>query len=86
MWSSCSQPCCAGVIFVYDLTNRKTLARLPKWAAEIAQYGSFVAPLADEVAVRNIGGLPVPVLVRGQQGRRSCTWCSWAALDYNSAL
>ncbi|KAF6261984.1 P-loop containing nucleoside triphosphate hydrolase protein [Scenedesmus sp. NREL 46B-D3] len=59
-----------GVIFVYDLTNRKTLARLPKWAAEIAQYGSFVAPLADEVAVRNIGGLPVPVLVVGNKSDR----------------
>jgi hypothetical protein len=45
------------------LTNRKTLARLPKWAAEITQYGSFVAPLSQEVAQRNIGGLPVPVLV-----------------------
>lgn len=52
---------------MYDLTNRKTLARLTKWAAEITQYGSFVAPLADEMAARNIGGLPVPVLVRGQE-------------------
>jgi hypothetical protein len=59
--------CSVGVILVYDLTNRKTLARLPKWAAEITQYGSFVAPLAEEVALRNIGGLPVPVLVRLQQ-------------------
>jgi hypothetical protein len=63
-----SAPACdrdvAGVILVYDLTNRQTLARLPKWAKEITQYGSFVAPLAEEVALRNIGGLPVPVLVR----------------------
>lgn len=59
-----------GVILVYDLTNRKTLARLTKWAAEITQYGSFVAPLADEMAARNIGGLPVPVLVVGNKSDR----------------
>jgi hypothetical protein len=67
-----------GVILVYDLTNRKTLARLSKWAAEITQYGSFVAPLAEEVAARNIGGLPVPVLVRGSSSCSSCSGCSCA--------
>lgn len=54
----------AGVILVYDLGDRRSLARLPKWAAEVARAGSFQAPFTEELAARNIGGLPVPVLVR----------------------
>jgi hypothetical protein len=59
-----------GVILVYDVTNKASLSRLQKWAAEVAHEGSFVAPLADELAARNVGGLPVPVLVVGNKSDR----------------
>lgn len=59
-----------GVILVYDVTNKNSLSRLQKWASEVAHEGSFVAPLADELAARNVGGLPVPVLVVGNKADR----------------
>jgi hypothetical protein len=59
-----------GVILVYDVTNKASLSRLQKWAAEVAHEGTFVAPLADELAARNVGGLPVPVLVVGNKSDR----------------
>jgi hypothetical protein len=59
-----------GVILVYDVTNKASLSRLQKWAAEVAHEGSFVAPLGDELAARNVGGLPVPVLVIGNKSDR----------------
>jgi hypothetical protein len=59
-----------GVILVYDVTNKNSLSRLQKWAAEVAHEGTFVAPLADELAARNVGGLPVPVLVVGNKADR----------------
>eukprot|EP00878_Enallax_costatus_P004498 GHUV01004738.1.p1 GENE.GHUV01004738.1~~GHUV01004738.1.p1 ORF type:complete len:307 (+),score=64.64 GHUV01004738.1:492-1412(+) len=59
-----------GVILVYDLNNKASLNCLPRWAAEIASKGSFVAPVAEEVAARNIGRLPVPVLVIGNKADR----------------
>lgn len=59
-----------GVILVYDVTNKASLSRLQKWAAEVAHEGSFVAPLGDELAACNVGGLPVPVLVVGNKSDR----------------
>jgi len=48
-----------GVIFVYDLSQRKTKTNLSKWAVEIAESGTFSAPLGSG----GPGGLPVPYLV-----------------------
>ncbi|TVU47766.1 hypothetical protein EJB05_07375 [Eragrostis curvula] len=48
-----------GVIFVYDLSQRKTKTNLNKWAVEIAETGTFSAPLGSG----GPGGLPVPYLV-----------------------
>jgi Rab-like protein 3 len=48
-----------GVIFIHDLTQRKTKSNLSKWAAEIASAGTFSAPLGSG----GPGGLPVPYLV-----------------------
>ncbi|GAB2282948.1 sphingosine N-acyltransferase subunit lip1 [Dionaea muscipula] len=48
-----------GVIFVYDLSQRRTKTSLRKWAAEIAATGTFSAPLGSG----GPGGLPVPYLV-----------------------
>jgi Rab-like protein 3 len=59
-----------GVILVYDVNNRTSLRRLQRWAMEIATEGSFVAPFNEDLASRNIGGLPVPVLVIGTKADR----------------
>ncbi|XP_021725377.1 small GTPase LIP1-like [Chenopodium quinoa] len=48
-----------GVIFVYDLSQRRTKTSLHKWAAEIAAVGTFSAPMG----VGGPGGLPVPYIV-----------------------
>ncbi|KAF5818699.1 putative P-loop containing nucleoside triphosphate hydrolase [Helianthus annuus] len=52
-----------GVIFVHDLSQRRTKTSLKKWAAEIAATGTFSAPLANG----GPGGLPVPYLVIGNK-------------------
>ncbi|KAL3502229.1 hypothetical protein ACH5RR_036678 [Cinchona calisaya] len=52
-----------GVIFVHDLSQRRTKASLQKWAAEIAATGTFSAPLASG----GPGGLPVPFIVIGNK-------------------
>ncbi|VFQ96055.1 unnamed protein product [Cuscuta campestris] len=52
-----------GVIFVYDLSQRRTKSSLQKWAAEIASSGTFSAPLASG----GPGGLPVPYIVIGNK-------------------
>eukprot|EP00877_Chromochloris_zofingiensis_P007932 jgi/Chrzof1/3392/Cz12g23210.t1 len=69
-----------GVILVYDLSDKGSLRRLPKWATEVATEGSFVAPLSDDLASRNIGGLPVPVFIVGNKADRvkggSQSYCS----------
>ena len=59
-----------GVILVYDVANRSSLRRLQRWAMEVATEGSFVAPFSEDLASRNIGGLPVPVLVIGTKSDR----------------
>lgn len=48
-----------GVIFVHDLSQRKTKASIHKWALEIAEAGTFSAPMSSG----GPGGLPVPFLV-----------------------
>ncbi|CAD6212305.1 unnamed protein product [Miscanthus lutarioriparius] len=48
-----------GVIFVYDLSQRKTKTNLNKWAVEVAESGTFSAPFGSG----GPGGLPVPYLV-----------------------
>ncbi|XP_074308647.1 small GTPase LIP1 isoform X1 [Silene latifolia] len=48
-----------GVIFVYDISQRRTKTSLHKWAAEVAATGSFSAPMASG----GPGGLPVPYIV-----------------------
>ncbi|CAO2828243.1 unnamed protein product [Amaranthus hypochondriacus] len=48
-----------GVIFVYDLSQRRTKTSLHKWAAEIAATGTFSAPMGSG----GPGGLPVPYIV-----------------------
>ncbi|GBF97440.1 hypothetical protein Rsub_10363 [Raphidocelis subcapitata] len=60
-----------GVVLVYDASDRASLRRLTKWASEVAAEGTFVAPLPDEAAARNIGGLPVPVLVVANKSDRA---------------
>lgn len=52
-----------GIIFVHDLSQRKTKTNLQKWAAEIATMGTFSAPLG----LSNIAGIPVPFLVIGNK-------------------
>ncbi|KAH0452880.1 hypothetical protein IEQ34_017204 [Dendrobium chrysotoxum] len=52
-----------GVIFVHDLSQRRTKSSLHKWAAEIAATGTFSAPLESG----GPGGLPVPYLVIGNK-------------------
>ncbi|XP_042477587.1 small GTPase LIP1-like [Macadamia integrifolia] len=52
-----------GVIFVYDLSQRRTKTNLQKWAAEIATTGTFSAPLGSG----GPGGLPVPYIVVGNK-------------------
>ncbi|CAN6320742.1 unnamed protein product [Urochloa humidicola] len=48
-----------GVIFVYDVSERKSKTNLSKWAVEVAEMGTFLAPLGSG----GPGGLPVPYLV-----------------------
>ncbi|KAI5588061.1 hypothetical protein BDE02_05G070800 [Populus trichocarpa] len=48
-----------GVIFVHDLSQRRTKTSLQKWASEIAATGTFSAPLSSG----GPGGLPVPYIV-----------------------
>ncbi|XP_051140996.1 small GTPase LIP1 isoform X2 [Andrographis paniculata] len=52
-----------GVMFVHDLSQRRTKASLQNWAAEIAENGTFLAPLASG----GPGGLPVPYIVIGNK-------------------
>ncbi|KAF7834214.1 small GTPase LIP1 [Senna tora] len=52
-----------GVIFVHDLSQRRTKTSLQKWAAEIAATGTFSAPLGSG----GPGGLPVPYIVVGNK-------------------
>ncbi|CAI9096949.1 OLC1v1033221C2 [Oldenlandia corymbosa var. corymbosa] len=52
-----------GVIFVHDLSQRRTKTSLQGWAAEIAATGTFSAPLASA----GPGGLPVPFIVIGNK-------------------
>ncbi|XP_071725286.1 small GTPase LIP1-like [Rutidosis leptorrhynchoides] len=52
-----------GVIFVHDLSQRRTKTSLSKWAAEVAASGTFSAPLGSG----GPGGLPVPYIVIGNK-------------------
>ncbi|KAL0432038.1 UNVERIFIED_CONTAM: Small GTPase LIP1 [Sesamum radiatum] len=52
-----------GVIFVHDLSQRRTKTSLQKWASEIAAKGTFSAPLASAGPC----GLPVPYIVIGNK-------------------
>lgn len=52
-----------GVIFVHDLSQRRTKTSLQKWAAEIATNGTFSAPLGAGGPF----GLPVPYIVIGNK-------------------
>ncbi|XP_062007157.1 small GTPase LIP1 isoform X2 [Rosa rugosa] len=52
-----------GVIFVHDLSQRRTKTGLHKWAAEISATGTFSAPLGSG----GPGGLPVPYIVIGNK-------------------
>ena len=53
----------AGIIFVHDLSQRRTKTSLQKWATEIAANGTFSAPLGSGGAF----GLPVPYIVIGNK-------------------
>lgn len=53
----------SGVIFVHDLSQRRTKTSLQKWASDIAATGTFSAPLASG----GPGGLPVPFIVIGNK-------------------
>ncbi|KAI9116965.1 hypothetical protein K1719_011964 [Acacia pycnantha] len=52
-----------GIIFVHDLSQRRTKASLQKWATEIAATGTFSAPLRSG----GPGGLTVPYIVIGNK-------------------
>ncbi|KAL4332100.1 hypothetical protein GQ457_07G004540 [Hibiscus cannabinus] len=52
-----------GVIFVHDLSQRRTKISLQKWATEIAVTGTFSASLGSG----GPGGLPVPYIVIGNK-------------------
>ncbi|KAH6808218.1 Ras-related small GTP-binding family protein [Perilla frutescens var. frutescens] len=52
-----------GVVFVHDLSQRRTKTSLSKWAAEISATGTFSAPLPSG----GPGGLPVPYIVIGNK-------------------
>ena len=54
----------AGVIFVHDLSQRRTKTSLQKWASEVAATGTFSAPLPSGGGP---GGLPVPYIVVGNK-------------------
>ncbi|MBA0803416.1 hypothetical protein Gohar_013626, partial [Gossypium harknessii] len=51
------------VIFVHDLSQRRTKTSLQKWAAEIVASGTFSAPLGSGGS----RGLPVPYIVIGNK-------------------
>ncbi|KAL6535032.1 hypothetical protein OROMI_026406 [Orobanche minor] len=53
----------AGVVFVHDLSQRRTKTSLRSWAVEIAANGTFSAPLGSG----GPGGLPVPYIVIGNK-------------------
>lgn len=53
----------AGVIFVHDLSQRRTKTNLQKWAGEVSVNGAFSAPLSSG----GPGGLPVPYIVIGNK-------------------
>lgn len=48
-----------GIIFVYDLSQRRTKTSLKRWAEEIAATGTFSAPMGSG----GPAGLPVPYIV-----------------------
>ncbi|XWS33245.1 hypothetical protein CRYUN_Cryun22dG0064800 [Craigia yunnanensis] len=52
-----------GVIFVHDLSQKRTKTSLQKWAAEIAATGTFSSALGSG----GPGGLPVPYIVIGNK-------------------
>ncbi|CAM6089317.1 unnamed protein product [Calypogeia fissa] len=52
-----------GVIFVHDLSQRKTRASLQEWASEVASHGSFSAPLPNGYT----NSIPVPSLAIGNK-------------------
>ncbi|KAJ9675435.1 hypothetical protein PVL29_024380 [Vitis rotundifolia] len=52
-----------GVIFVHDLSQKRTKTSLQKWASEIAGNGTFSAPLGSAGPC----GLPVPFIVIGNK-------------------
>ncbi|KAE8694129.1 putative WRKY DNA-binding protein 51 [Hibiscus syriacus] len=52
-----------GVIFVHDLSQRRTKTSLQQWAAEIASNGTFSALLSSG----GPAGLPVPYIVIGNK-------------------
>ncbi|KAL5723853.1 sphingosine N-acyltransferase subunit lip1 [Ranunculus cassubicifolius] len=52
-----------GVIFVHDLSQRRTKTSLQKWATEVSLSGSFSAPLGSG----GPSGLPVPYIVVGNK-------------------
>ncbi|XXG81221.1 hypothetical protein AAC387_Pa09g1912 [Persea americana] len=52
-----------GVIFVHDISQKRTKTSLQKWAAEVAASGTFSAPLGSF----GPGGLPVPYIVIGNK-------------------
>lgn len=52
-----------GVMFVHDISQKRTKTSLQKWAAEIAALGTFSAPLGSS----GPGGLPVPYIVIGNK-------------------
>nr|XP_025683314.1 small GTPase LIP1 isoform X3 [Arachis hypogaea] len=52
-----------GVIFVHDLSQRRTKSSLQKWAAEISATGTFSAPSGS----LGPSGLPVPYIVIGNK-------------------
>ncbi|KAA3475592.1 putative GTP-binding protein isoform X1 [Gossypium australe] len=52
-----------GVIFVHDLSQRRTKTSLQQWASEIATTGTFSAPVSSG----GPGGLPVPYIVIGNK-------------------
>ncbi|XP_023883909.1 small GTPase LIP1 isoform X3 [Quercus suber] len=52
-----------GIIFVHDLSQRRTKTSLQKWATEITANGTFSAPLGSGGPF----GLPVPYIVIGNK-------------------
>lgn len=70
---------------MHDLSSSKSRSSLIKWATELTGDTSFIAPYPNQVADRNIGGLPVPVLVIGNKSDLSVqdagvqkSWCRCA--------